>query len=384
MIGNNQKNVTRWVLVIASFSIVALILWNTYSFFQTFKEEERIKMSIWAAAQAELLQTSDLNKDLGQLPLEVISNNTATPMILVNIDGIITPSNLNEEKAKDSVYLKRKIEEFRKANPPIEIVYKNEKLATLYYGDAEIITKLKYYPLALVLIIFLFGAVVFFFYRASKVSEQNKLWTGMAKETAHQIGTPLSSLLGWAAILKSKDADPDIISEIEKDIERLEAITERFSKIGSVPVLKNLNIVAETEKAYNYLKLRNSKRVQFEFISHEETVMVMLNALLYQWTIENLVKNAIDAMRGEGMLKIKIVKRDKTVKIRVSDTGKGIQRRNFKRVFKPGFTTKKRGWGLGLSLVKRIVEDYHQGKIRVFSSVKGKGTIMEIVFKITQ
>ena len=384
MMRNSQKNVTRWVLVIASFSIVVLILWNTYAFFQTFKEEERIKMKIWAAAQAELLQTTDLNRDLGQLPLEVISNNTSTPMILVNVDGIITPNNLRGEKAKDKAYLQRKIETFKKENDPIEIVYKNEKLATLYYGDPEIITKLKYYPMALLLIIFLFGAVVFFFYRASKVSEQNKLWTGMAKETAHQIGTPLSSLLGWAEILKTQNTDPSIIVEIEKDIERLEAITERFSKIGSVPVLKNLNIVEETQKAVSYLTLRNSKHIQFEFTTDEDTIMVMLNAPLYQWTIENLVKNAIDAMKGEGALNIKIVKRDKSVKIHVSDTGKGILKRNFKRVFKPGFTTKKRGWGLGLSLVKRIVEDYHQGKIRVLSSVKGKGTVMEMLFKIAR
>ena len=381
MVPNDQKNLTRWVLVIASFSIVVLILWNTYSFFQSFKEEERVKMKIWAAAQAELLQTTDLDKDIGQLPLEVISNNTSTPMILVNIDGIISPNNLDEEKVKDSVYLRKKIAQFENENLPIEIMYKDEKLATLYYGDAEVINKLKYYPLALVLIIFLFGAIVFFFYRASKISEQNKLWTGMAKETAHQIGTPLSSLLGWTEILKTKNVEASIIMEIEKDIERLEAITGRFSKIGSVPVLKKLNIVEETQKAFDYLKLRNSKLVRFEFISDKKEIMVMLNALLYQWTIENLIKNAIDAMRGAGKLKIEIIDFQKSVKVRISDTGKGIPRRNFKRVFKPGFTTKKRGWGLGLSLVKRIVEDYHQGRIRVFSSVKDKGTVMEMVFK---
>ncbi|MEM9685745.1 MAG: HAMP domain-containing sensor histidine kinase [Bacteroidota bacterium] len=382
MMPGSQKNVTRRVLVVASFSIIALILWNTYSFFQTFKEEERIKMRIWAAAQAELLQTTDLNRDLGQLPLEVISNNTSTPMILVSTDGSITSNNIREDKAKDTAYLRQKIEAFKNENPPIAIVYKEENLAMLYYGDPEIITKLKYYPMALLLIIFLFGAVVFLFYSASKASEQNQLWTGMAKETAHQIGTPLSSLLGWTEILKDKDTDPSIITEIEKDIERLEAITARFSKIGSVPVLQECNIVDETEKAVHYLKRRNSKRVQFVFRSDKEHISVMLNPLLYQWTIENLIKNAIDAMKGVGTLTIDIISLDKRVKIHVSDTGKGIRRRNFKRVFTPGFTTKKRGWGLGLSLVKRIVEDYHQGKIRVLSSVKDKGTVMEMAFSV--
>lgn len=382
MIPGSQKNVTRRVLVITSFSIIALILWNTYSFFQTFKEEERTKMRIWAAAQAELLQTTDLNRDLGELPLEVISNNTSTPMILVNTDGSITSNNIREDKARDTTYLRQKIEAFKNENPPIAIVYKEEQLAMLYYGDPEIITKLKYYPMALLLIIFLFGAVVFLFYSASKVSEQNQLWTGMAKETAHQIGTPLSSLLGWTEILKDRDTDPSIITEIEKDIERLEAITARFSKIGSVPVLQECNIVDETEKAVHYLKRRNSRRVQFVFQSDKEHISVMLNPLLYQWTIENLIKNAIDAMKGVGTLRIDIISLDKRVKIHVSDTGKGIRRRNFKRVFTPGFTTKKRGWGLGLSLVKRIVEDYHQGKIRVLSSVKDKGTVMEMAFSV--
>lgn len=378
---HHQRSLTRWAVVITSFVIVALILWNTYSFFQIFKEEERIKMNIWAAAQAEVLQTTDLNKDIGALPLEIIRNNTSTPMILVNVEGIISPNNLDEEKAKDTAYLNRKIEAFKEENRPIEIMYKNEKLATLYYGDSEIINKLKYYPMALVLIIFLFGAMIFFFYRASKVSEQNKLWTGMAKETAHQIGTPLSSLLGWAEILKTKNVDGAIVTEMEKDIKRLEAITDRFSKIGAVPVLKKLNIVEETQQAFHYLRSRNSRLVRFEFTANNPQIPVMLNAVLYHWTVENLVKNAIDAMRGEGKLKIEIISLGKNVKIRISDTGKGIPKRHIKRIFTPGFTTKKRGWGLGLSLVKRIVEDYHRGKIRVLSSVMNKGTVMEMAFK---
>ncbi len=204
----------------------------------------------------------------------------------------------------------------------------------------------------------------------------------MAKETAHQIGTPLSSLVGWAEILKSEKVNPEYISEIEKDINRLQIITERFSKIGSVPKLKRTDIVGATKEAYEYLRSRSSKLVQIELHEPGEEVYVMLNEQLYSWTIENLVKNAIDAMKGKGTLSISIEKKDKYVVINVSDSGKGISKSQFKSIFDPGFTTKRRGWGLGLSLSKRIIEDYHRGKIRVLSSETNKGTTMQISLNI--
>jgi signal transduction histidine kinase len=213
------------------------------------------------------------------------------------------------------------------------------------------------------------------------MATQNKLWAGMAKETAHQIGTPLSSLIGWLEIMKADNVDETTVAEIEKDIVRLQTITDRFSKIGSEPVLEPKDIIQETKDSYTYLQSRFSKQVEFSFKAPNDPIVVPLNSALHSWTIENLVKNAIDAMKGRGKLKVKIVEEGKLVKIYVSDTGKGIPRNQFRSVFEPGFTTKKRGWGLGLSLTKRIVEEYHKGKIKVFDSEIGKGTIMEVSFK---
>lgn len=243
------------------------------------------------------------------------------------------------------------------------------------------LNKLKYYPLALILIIVLFGAVIFFFYRSNKNATQNKLWSGMAKETAHQIGTPLSSLIGWTEILKSEQVNPEYIVEIEKDINRLQTITERFSKIGSIPILERADIIKETIEAYSYLKTRSSKLVEFDMVTPTGELPVKLNKQLYGWVIENLVKNAIDAMKGRGKLSIRISKLEKNVKIEIEDTGKGIPKHQFKKIFEPGFTTKKRGWGLGLSLTKRIIEDFHDGTISVLKSQLNKGTTIQIVLR---
>lgn len=377
---NPKKKTSNIVLLIASFVIVSLILWNTNSFFKKFKEEERYKMEIWATAQTEFLSLP-ADADPGNLPLKVFQNNTSTPMILVNRDGSMKTNNIPDELSEDTLYLQKKMKQFRSENRPIVMEDKEEHLATLYYGNSEVLNKLKYYPIALLLIIFLFGAVIFFFFKTNKASEQNKLWAGMAKETAHQIGTPLTSLLGWNELLKAEKINKDITREIEKDINRLETITERFSKIGSLPILTPLDIVEETRNAFEYLKLRSSKLIHFTFQSEVGKTTVMLNRSLYHWTIENLVKNGIDAMKGKGNISIEILPMGKYVNILVSDTGQGIPKGNFNTIFNPGFTSKKRGWGLGLSLVKRIVEEYHQGKIKVLSSTK-EGTIMQISLRV--
>jgi len=375
-----KNKTTNIILLVAVFGIVSLILWNTNSFFKKFKEEERHKMEIWATAQLELLQSSE-TMELGNLTLKVFQNNISTPMILVNKDGSIKTNNITKELASDSLYLQKKILQFKSENSPILIDDNGDHLQTLYYGNSEVLNKLKFYPLALLLIIFLFGTVIFFFFKTNKASEQNKLWAGMAKETAHQIGTPLSSLLGWNELLKVEKINPEITKEIEKDISRLETITDRFSKIGSLPKLDEHDIVKETKDAYDYLKLRSSKLIHFSFDSKIEKLPVMLNHSLYNWTIENLVKNGIDAMRGRGSIGIEIISEGNQVHVLVSDTGHGIAKNNYKAIFNPGHTSKKRGWGLGLSLVKRIVEEYHAGKIKVLSSSK-EGTIMQISLKV--
>ncbi|WP_298924174.1 HAMP domain-containing sensor histidine kinase [uncultured Allomuricauda sp.] len=374
-----KKKASNITLLISAFVIVSLILWNTNSFFKNFKEEERLKMEIWATAQLELIQSS-VDQELGNLTLKVMGNNTSTPMILVNEEGSIKTHNISEEKAADSIYIQKKIRQFESENDPIHIIQEEELLETLYYGNSEVLNKLKYYPLALLLIIFLFGTVIFFFFKTNKASEQNKLWAGMAKETAHQIGTPLTSLLGWNELLKSESINPDITKEIAKDITRLETITDRFSKIGSIPDLEVHDIVSETEKAYEYLKRRSSKLIHFSFTSGIDELPVLLNPPLFNWSIENLVKNGIDAMKGRGNITIEIEKKGQFVNILVSDTGHGIPKSDFQSIFSPGVTSKKRGWGLGLSLVKRIVEEYHKGKIKVLSSSK-EGTIMQISLK---
>ncbi len=376
---SENKITWRWTIIAASFVIILMILWNTYTFFQIFKNEERVKMQHWAEAQKTLINANE-NTDI-ELPLKIIQN-ANIPIILTQNDTIINQINIDEKIVSNKLELKKILQNLKSQNNPIVIEYIPGKFQKLYYGDSSLLNKLKYYPIALLLIIVLFGGLVYNFYRSTKMATQNKLWAGMAKETAHQIGTPLSSLIGWLEIMKADNVDETTISEIEKDINRLQTITDRFSKIGSEPVLETLDIVAETKQSCDYLQSRFSKQVVFSFDAPKNQIMVSINQALHSWTIENLVKNAIDAMKGKGNLDIKIVNQDSGfVKIYVSDSGKGIAKNQFKRVFEPGFTTKKRGWGLGLSLTKRIVEEYHKGKIRVLNSEIGRGTTMVLSFK---
>jgi two-component system, sporulation sensor kinase D len=376
---SERKNTGRWIIIFVSFLIISLILWNTYTFFQIFKNEERLKMNLWANAQKTLKNAGE-NTDV-ELPLQIFSNNTSIPIILTENDSIINTVNIDEEIVKNNEKAVSFLRNLKSENDPIVIEYAPGKFQKLYYGNSALLNKLKYYPIALVLIIVLFGGLVYNFYRSTKMATQNKLWAGMAKETAHQIGTPLSSLIGWVEILKTENIEESTTREIEKDIQRLQTITDRFSKIGSVPVLESKDIVAETKQSFDYLQSRFSQQVAFTFESPNTPIYVLLNPTLHSWTIENLVKNAIDAMKGKGSLHLQIEEDEGLVKINVSDTGSGIQKNQFKSVFEPGFTTKKRGWGLGLSLTKRIVEEYHKGKIKVLHSEIGKGTTMQVSFK---
>ncbi|MFW0739550.1 sensor histidine kinase [Flavobacterium sp. T12S277] len=373
---SERRNTTRWIIIFISFLIISLILWNTYTFFQIFKNEERLKMNLWANAQKTLVN-ADENTDL-DLPLEIINNNTSVPVMLTMYDKVISSVNVPEEVLQNEKNTLSYLKNLKNENEPIVIEYAPGKHQALYYGNSALINKLKYYPIALLLIIFLFGALIYNFYRSTKMATQNKLWAGMAKETAHQIGTPLSSLIGWVEILKTEEIDPSITLEIEKDIERLQTITDRFSKIGSVPVLEEKDIVAETLNTYKYLQSRFSKQVSFSYHAPQQSILAMINPTLHSWTIENLIKNAIDAMKGKGTLDLQIEEDSQHVKINVKDSGTGIYKKQFKTIFEPGFTTKKRGWGLGLSLTKRIVEEYHGGKIKVLHSEIGKGTTFQI------
>jgi two-component system, sporulation sensor kinase D len=383
---HQRKAFVRWAIIVASIGILTLVGWNTYSFFDQLKENERAKMKIWAAAQLDLeeFQLSQ-NMIMSPVVLKVIEGNSTTPMVVHKVVEDVYDYRNIEIKNLDSIALQKKLielsKQFAQEYKPLEVTYKGEVLTTIYYGNSPIINKLKLYPALLILIISLIFTAVYFFYQTAKSSDQNKLWAGMAKETAHQIGTPLSSLVGWAEILKTENVNPEYIVEIEKDIDRLETITERFSKIGSIPRLEKTDLVQETINAYKYLKARSSKLIEFELQIPDEPIYVNLNHQLYSWTIENLVKNSIDAMKGKGKIIVSISSKNNKAFIEVSDTGNGIPKRNQKRVFSPGFTTKKRGWGLGLSLVKRIIEEYHNGKIRVLKSNPKVGTTMSIMFR---
>jgi hypothetical protein len=371
------------IVLIISLIIVTLILWNTYTFFQKFKQAERAKMEIHGEAIKELNTESvaELSENISNLPLNIISRTKDIPFILVDENGNIKGSNnLNPKKENDPKYLEEQLAIMKSQNQPIKVDYLG-KTDYIYYRDSDLLNKLTYYPLALILILVLFLAVIYLFYSSNKASETNKLWTGMAKETAHQIGTPLSSLLGWISILKMEKVDETYIDEIEKDVHRLNTIANRFSKIGSKPELKKENIVIITKQAYDYLESRSSKQISFSFTSTQNEIYTNLNTELFGWVIENLIKNAIDAMLGKGKLHVKIEDKQNKVKITVTDTGKGMPKKLFKQIFKPGFTTKKRGWGLGLSLSKRIVEDYHNGKIAVKKSEIDKGTSFQIVLE---
>ena len=375
---NQLKN--SWALF--AFIIVALILWNTNVLFRNLSTEQRTKMELWAMAQQEYIQ----NKNFSNLTFEVLQRSGINPMIQVDKDGyILETRNINwTQEKKDSTKLYEILAQIKKENNPILIQFKdstgvlvvNQKL---YYGDSKVLKKLKYYPLALLLIILLFGVVLYFVFKTAKVSEQNRLWVGMAKETAHQIGTPLTSMMGWITLLKEKEKESTSLLEIEKDIDRLKVITERFSKVGSTPELILWDIISTITQTLSYLQKRSSEHVVFELKLPEKGIIIPFNKQLISWTLENLIKNGIDAMKGKGTLSLSVNELKNHVEILISDTGLGMKKEIASKIFSPGFTTKSRGWGLGLSLAKRIVVDFHQGKLGVLKTTLGKGTQFQIL-----
>ena len=337
-------------------------------------------MEYWSEAQKTLINT-DINTEIA-LPSKIIGDNKTIPIILTNEkDSIIRHNNIDEKLMSIPKEAKAILKKLKKENESIKFEYVPGKFQYIYYGNSDRLNNLIYFPIAFLLIILLFALLIYNFYRSTKMATENKLWAGMAKETAHQIGTPLSSLIGWLELLKEENVADSTVSEIKKDIERLQNITDRFSKIGSEPILETKDIISETENSFQYLQSRFSKQVVFSFIAPDFPVLVSLNPILFSWIIENLFKNAIDAMKGKGKLAVAIILEGEFVKINVTDSGKGIPKKEFKKIFEPGFTTKKRGWGLGLSLTKRIVEEYHDGRIKVLNSEVNKGTTMQISFR---
>lgn len=347
--------------------------------------EERKKIELWAEATNQLINAG-IGPSNNVLASRIVQENTTIPTILTDEVGVIIGDrNIPHRKNKEA-YLLKQLEIMKEQHEPIKIEAKMNGqvilVQYLYYKDSFILSQLRYYPTLQLIIIFLFICVSYLAFSRSRKSEQNFVWAGMAKETAHQIGTPLSSLMAWVEILKSKDGLSDIAEEINKDVVRLETITERFSKIGSMPTLREENIHEILTSSVSYLRTRLSDNINITLNNQSDNTIVPVNKMLFEWVIENVCKNAADAMQGIGKISINLNDKNDYLCVEIQDTGKGLSKNHFKRIFEPGFTTKKRGWGLGLSLSKRIIENYHKGKLFVKSSEKEKGTILCILLHV--
>lgn len=380
---NIYKRKIRWkFLLFAGAACIGIgSIWYTNKLVNNLANEERKKVELWAKA-TNLIANSDASGESLEFLLSVIQNNETVPVIVVDEDtNIIFKRNLDSLKSNDPEYLRHKLHEMMLENPPIEIPILNNTKQYFYYSKSTILKKLTYYPIIQIGVILLFIFIAYLAFSSSRKAEQNQVWVGLSKETAHQLGTPISSLMAWLEILKLKDKENTHFVELEKDILRLNKITDRFSKIGSRPILKPENLLNSINNSIIYLKNRSSKKVNIQLLAENKEIIVPLNSSLFEWVIENVSKNAIDAIEGDGLIQIKITDSDQSVFIDISDNGKGIAKSKFKTIFKPGFTTKDRGWGLGLSLTKRIIEEYHSGKIFVASSELGKGTTFRIILK---
>ena len=384
----------KWKFALIGFAVIIGIssLFVTNTLVKELKTEERKKIELWAQATKHLVSLT--GEGDYSLAIKVISENNNIPVILVDAcDSILENRNFQNFTKTDSFFinlgiitpqiidnkfLRSELNEIKESgDEPIEINIIGDK-QWIYYKDSALLYRLRYYPIYQLGFIGLFMFIAYFMFSASRRSEQNKVWAGMAKETAHQIGTPLSSLMAWTELLKEKEGTEQMVTEMEKDIKRLETITERFSKIGSKSELQKRDIVSLVSQSIEYLKARMPVNTEFDIQVPGKEIIIPLNSVLFEWVIENLVTNAVDAMKGKGKISVSITEEENKIVINISDTGDGIDRSIIKNIFKPGVTSKKRGWGLGLSLSKRIIEEYHKGSIFVMKSEKGKGTTFTI------
>lgn len=377
-----QKIWWKRILFIVAIGIGLYSLWYTQKLVDKLAKEEEKKVLLWANATRQLV---NVEGDFTFL-LDIIKDNETIPVILVDDkDEIIAFRNLDSTKTNDLNYLKSQLQKMKEDQQPIPILYDeaNKRYNYLYYRNSLILTQLKQYPYYQLSVIAVFILVSYLAFSSSRRAEQNQVWVGMSKETAHQLGTPISSLMGWINLIREteKDRQEELLEELEKDVKRLELVTERFSKIGSAPKLETEIVDDILQDSINYLKARTSQRVAFILERNEDELTAQMNVPLFEWVIENICKNAIDAMSGEGSITMRTKALGDSVIIDIIDTGKGIAPSKIKTVFKPGYTTKKRGWGLGLSLAKRIIEDYHRGKIFVKHSELNKGTTFRIILQ---
>ena len=381
---NIYSHRARWkLLLLFSAVVIALLsLFYTQNLVKSLKAEERKKVELWAEATRELITAPDTAEYLVFLS-SIIEDNTTVPVILTDgYDNIITVKNFDPEKENDLAFLTLRLRRMKEKSTPIIIEFNDGTVQRIYYKDSIILRKLILYPYIQLSVIILFIIVAYLAFSSSRKAEQNQVWVGMSKETAHQLGTPTSSLSGWIELLRLKQPDNSITSELARDVARLEKVTERFSKIGSKPELINENILSTITQTLDYLKSRTSSKIAFVIdAGNEAETVAPINAALFSWVIENLCKNAVDATEGEGTIRISLGSTKDHLLVDVTDNGRGIPKSDFKEIFRPGFTTKKRGWGLGLSLAKRIITEYHSGKIFVKHSEPGRETCIRIILK---
>lgn len=367
----------KYVFIIGAVVIAIASVFVSDLLIKDLAREERQKIEVWAEA-TRVVTSEDPSLNM-KLILQIIQGNTSIPVMLCNEqDSVMNYKNIELPEKNVEGFLYQKAQELKKKNQPIPIDMEDGTFQYLYYDDSINLKRLLIYPYAQLSVMAVFILIAFLALTSTKRAEQNKVWVGLSKETAHQLGTPISSLIAWVEYLKMKEVDPSLLEEMEKDVKRLETIADRFSKIGSQPEPVPLDIRDSIRAALNYMETRISSKVKITVEAPEEPVMVLMNDSLFAWVVENLCKNAVDAMGGQGDIRFHIEEKAKKVYIDVSDTGKGILKSKFKTVFNPGYTTKKRGWGLGLSLVKRIIESYHGGEIYVKNSEIGKGTTFRI------
>ncbi len=342
------------------------------------EKQEKKRIELWADAYKDILQT-DLDMPISKISFRIMNENSTIPVIMTDEnDKIISYANLDSIKAKDEEYLQKKLALMKQQHQPIELYFSETHKNLIYYQDSFLLMQLQYYPVFQLILVVLFVVIAYVLLVISKRAEDNLIWVGMSKETAHQLGTPISSLIAWVEMMKIKDIDDPMLPEVEKDVKRLEMITERFARIGSTPKLIDADFVTVINDAIDYLKPRTSSKVEYVFDTEINSLIVRLNPPLFQWVFENLCKNAIDAMSGTGKITFRLKQNDKKIYIDIEDTGKGMSKTEQRKIFNAGYTSKKYGWGLGLALVKRIVEDYHKGKIYVLKSAPGKGTTFRI------
>lgn len=375
----NNKTLLRYLFIAVAILIVMASLVVSHFLVENLSNEERNKIEIWAEATKEMASNAEnLNMNL---VAQILKSNTTIPVILYDKkENFYTSANIELPESDDQMFLKKKADGFRKKHEPI-IIEVEDFDQYIYYDDSYTLKQLQLYPYVQLGVLFIFMITAFFALFTTMKMEQDRLWVGLSKETAHQLGTPISSLLAWLEYLKLKETDLTIVNDMEKDVNRLQMITDRFSKIGSTPTLDKEDMTNIVQQSISYLEKRISKKVVFTLVLPEKTLYAEVSEPLLSWVIENLTKNAVDAMEGQGKITYTLSEKGKMVCLEIQDTGKGLPKSKFRTIFNPGYTTKSRGWGLGLSLAKRIIESYHGGRIYVKSSEIGVGTTFCIELK---